>query len=125
LFLTKALTEVGDMHEMSLAEGIVQLIEEAAVREGFSTVKVVALEIGRLSAVEPEALAFCFDAATRNSIAEGARLEIESVPGKGLCPQCGAETEIENLYDPCPTCAAYGLRITGGTEMRVKELEVD
>lgn len=113
------------MHEMSLAEGIVQLIEEASVREGFSSVKLVALEIGRLSSVEPEALAFCFDAATRGSIAEGARLEIENVPGQGVCPQCGATVEVEALYDPCPKCGAFGLRITGGTEMRVKELEVD
>jgi len=113
------------MHEMSLAEGIVQLIEDAARREGFSSVKLVALEIGRLSSVEPEALAFCFDAATRGSIAEGARLEIENVPGRGVCLQCAAEVEIENVYDPCPACGAFGLRITGGTEMRVKELEVD
>jgi hydrogenase nickel incorporation protein HypA/HybF len=113
------------MHEMSLAEGIVQLIEESATKQGFSSVKVVALGIGRLSAVEPEALAFCFDAATRGSIAEGARLQIEIVPGRGVCRQCAADVEIENLYDPCPRCGAFGLRVTGGTEMRVKELEVD
>jgi len=113
------------MHEMSLAEGIVRLIEESARKEGFSSVKLVALEIGRLSSVEPEALAFCFDAATRGSIAEGARLAIEDVPGRGVCGQCGADAEIEAIYDPCPKCGAYGLRITGGTEMRVKELEVD
>ena len=113
------------MHEMSLAEGIVQLIEEAAVREGFSRVKLVAIEIGQLSMVEPEALAFCFDAVARGSIAEGARLEIENVPGRGVCLQCGTAAEIENLYDPCPGCGVFGLRITGGTEMRVKELEVD
>ena len=113
------------MHEMSLAEGIVQLIEESAAKEGFSSVKLVAIEIGRLSTVEPEALAFCFDAATRGSIAEGARLEIENVPGRAVCLQCGAEVEIEAIYDPCPKCGAFGLRITGGTEMRVKELEVD
>ncbi len=113
------------MHEMSLAEGIVQLIEESAAKEGFSSVKLVAVEIGRLSSVEPEALAFCFDAVARGSIAEGARLEIENVPGQGVCLQCGAEVEIEALYDPCSKCGAYGLRVTGGTEMRVKELEVD
>jgi hydrogenase nickel incorporation protein HypA/HybF len=113
------------MHEMSLAEGIVELIEEAATREGFSSVKLVVLEVGQLSTVEPEALAFCFDAATRGSIAEGARLEIDNVPGQGVCLQCGADAEMENLYDPCPKCGAFGLRVTGGTEMRVKELEVD
>jgi hydrogenase nickel incorporation protein HypA/HybF len=113
------------MHEMSLAEGIVELIEDAATAQGFSSVKTVVLEIGRLSAVEPDALAFCFDAATRGSIAEGAKLEIEGVPGRGVCLQCGAEVGMENLVDPCSACGAYGLRVTGGTEMRVKELEVD
>jgi hydrogenase nickel incorporation protein HypA/HybF len=113
------------MHEMSLAEGIVQLIAESALKEGFSSVKLVAIEIGRLSSVEPEALVFCFDAATRGSIAEGARLEIHNIPGQGVCLQCGADVEMENLYDPCPRCGTFGLRVTGGTEMRVKELEVD
>jgi hydrogenase nickel incorporation protein HypA/HybF len=113
------------MHEMSLVESIVQLIEDSAAKERFSSVKLVAVEIGRLSSVEPEALAFCFDAATRGSIADGARLEIHHVPGRAMCLQCGADVEIENLYDPCPKCGAFGLRVTGGTEMRVKELEVD
>lgn len=113
------------MHEMSLAEGIVQLIEDASRREGFKRVSAVFVEIGRLSSVEPEALAFCFGSATLGSVAEGARLEIIDIPGQGLCLQCGAEMEVENLYDPCPKCGGYGINVTGGTEMRVKELEVD
>ena len=80
------------MHELSLAEGVLDLIEETARREGFSRVHGVWLEIGRQSAVEPEAMRFCFDAVVRGTLAEGARLEID---------------------------------VTDGTEMRVKELEVD
>lgn len=113
------------MHEMSLAEGIVQLIEDAARRDGFATVRSVIVEIGRLSSVEPEALAFCFESATLGSIAEGAKLEIVDMPGRGVCLQCAAGMEIENLYDACPRCGGYGVSVTGGTEMRVKELEVD
>lgn len=113
------------MHEMSLAEGIVQLIEDAARRDGFGRVTAVFLEIGRLSSVEPESLAFCFEAVTKGTVADGARLEIEDVPGAGLCLECGAEVVVAALYDPCPRCGGYGVRVTGGTEMRVKELEVD
>ena len=113
------------MHEMSLAEGIVQLIEETAAAQGFSQVKTVFVEIGRLSSVEPEALAFCFEAVIRGSIAEGAKLEIIDVPGTGVCLSCGKEVPVAALYDPCPLCGDYQLRVTGGTEMRVKELEVD
>jgi hydrogenase nickel incorporation protein HypA/HybF len=113
------------MHEMSLAEGIVQLVEETAATQGFSKVRAVFVEIGRLSSVEPEALAFCFEAVTRGSLVEGARLEIVDVPGSGLCLACGKGVPVAALYEPCPLCGDYQVRITGGTEMRVKELEVD
>jgi hydrogenase nickel incorporation protein HypA/HybF len=113
------------MHEMSLAEGIVQLVEETAASQGFSQVRAVFVEIGRLSSVEPEALAFCFEAVTRGSLVEGARLEIVDLPGVGLCLACGKEVAVAALYEPCPLCGDYQVRITGGTEMRVKELEVD
>ena len=113
------------MHEMSLAEGVLQLIEEAASREGFACVRTIWVEIGRLSGVEPEALAFCFDAVARGSIAAGAALEIVHVPGSGHCPECGRDTVLEAVYDACEHCGAMPVHVTGGTEMRVKELEVD
>jgi len=113
------------MHEMSLAEGVLQLIEDAAVDQGFSRVTLVCLEIGQLSCVEREALAFCFAAVTRGSIAEGARLEMLEVPGSGWCRPCGQAVAMEQLYDPCPRCGGYQVQVTGGTEMRVKELEVE
>jgi len=113
------------MHEMSLAEGILDLIEDAARREGFGRVRTVFLEIGRLSSVEPDAMAFCFDAVTRGSRADGARLEIVTVPGTGLCLDCGRETVLEAVYDPCEHCGAVPVKVIGGTEMRVRELDVE
>ena len=113
------------MHEMSLAEGVLQLIEEAAEREGFTHVRTIWVEIGALSGVEPDALTFCFDAVTRGSIAEGAAIEIVHVPGRGHCFDCGRDTELEAVYDACRHCGALPVQVTGGTEMRVKELEVD
>ena len=79
------------MHEMSLAEGVLQLVEDTARRESARCVKLVVLEIGRLSSVEPEAIRFCFEAVTHGSIAQGAALEIVNVPGAGWCMRC-AET---------------------------------
>ena len=113
------------MHEMSLAEGVLQLLEDAARREKFSRVGTVWLEIGQLSGVEPEAMAFCFDAVARGSLAEGACLEIIQVPGTGHCLACGRDTALTAVYDACQHCGAVPVQITGGTEMRVKELEVE
>ncbi len=113
------------MHEMSLAEGVLQLIEDAAREQHFARVTMVCLEIGALSSVERESLAFCFDAVTRSSIAEGACLEILEVPGSGWCLPCGRAVAMAELYDACPHCGGYQVQVTGGTEMRVKELEVE
>ncbi len=113
------------MHEMSLAEGVLQLMEDAAHSQGFSRVKTVWLEIGRLAAVEPEAMRFCFDAVTHGSLAEGARLEIVNLPGQGWCMKCAMTVPIEEQFGACPQCGSYQVQATGGTEMRVKELEVE
>ena len=112
------------MHEMSLAESVREIIEEAAHTHGFKQVKTVWLEIGQLSCVEREAMRFCFDAAMKDSIAEGAQLEIVETAGRGRCPQCGSETPIATLYDACPQCGSYGMQVIAGDAMRVKELEV-
>jgi hydrogenase nickel incorporation protein HypA/HybF len=113
------------MHEMSLAEGIVQLVEDAARAEQCSRVRAVWLEIGQLAAVEKEALRFCFDAVTRDGIADGARLEIIETAGQGWCMKCACNVPVSVLYDPCPVCGSYQIQVTGGDEMRVKELEVE
>jgi hydrogenase nickel incorporation protein HypA/HybF len=112
------------MHEMSLAEGVLQLIEEAAQKQAFSKVTTVWLEIGQLSGVEPEAMKFCFDAVTRDSVADGARLEIIALPGTGWCMACAKAMPMSEVFGECPECGGFQMQVTGGTEMRVKELEV-
>lgn len=113
------------MHEMSLAEGIIQLIDDSAAKNHFARVRTVWLEIGKLAGVEAEAMRFCFDAVALGSIAEGATLEIIETPGQGLCAGCGQTAPVAARYEPCPLCGNYGVEITGGAEMRVKELEVE
>jgi hydrogenase nickel incorporation protein HypA/HybF len=112
------------MHEMSLAEGVLQLIEDAAGQQAFTKVRTVWLEIGQLSGVEPEAMRFCFDSVTRGSIAQGARLEIITLPGTGWCMACARTVPMTEVFGECPLCGGYQLQVTGGTEMRVKELDV-
>lgn len=113
------------MHEMSLAEGVLQIIEDSAQQQDFARVKAVWLEIGQLSSVEPEAMRFCFDAVTRGSIADGARLEIVIVDGGGQCLNCGQTVKLTAVYDACPACGGYPVNPVSGTEMRIRELEVE
>jgi len=113
------------MHEMSIAEGILQLVEETARREKAQRVGLVVLEIGQLASVEVEALRFCFDVAMRDSVAEGARLEIVETPGVGWCLDCNRSVALREKLGTCPQCGSFRVQVTGGTEMRVLELEIE
>ncbi|MEN8175410.1 MAG: hydrogenase maturation nickel metallochaperone HypA [Pseudomonadota bacterium] len=113
------------MHEMSLCEGILQIIEEQARAQGFTRVKTVRLEIGKLSGVELGAMRFGFDAVMRHSIAEGAKLEVVDRPGQAWCMQCARTVEIQQRFDACPVCGGYQLQVTGGEQLAVKDLEVE
>lgn len=112
------------MHEMSLCEGVLQLLEENARSEGYQQIKIVWLEVGALAGVEVEAMRFCFDAVMKGSVADGAKLEIIENPGQAWCMVCAKTVEVKQRFDECPDCGSFQLQVTGGDEMRVKELEV-
>lgn len=113
------------MHELSLAESILQLIEDTAVDQSFTQVKTVWLEIGQLACVEQESLRFFFDVVTQDSIARQAKLEIIEIAGQALCKQCNQVFAITAHSQACPHCGNYALQVTQGGGMRIKELEVE
>lgn len=112
------------MHEMSLCEGILQVLEEQAAAHGFREVRRVRLEIGRFAGVEIRALRFGFDVVTKGSVAEGAALEIIERPGRAFCFDCADTVALDDRLAPCPGCGGARLTATGGDEMRIKDLEV-
>lgn len=113
------------MHEMSLCESVLQILEQEAQVQQFRKVKTVWLEIGALSGVEVEALRFSFEVVAQGSLAAQARLEIVEVPGQAWCMPCASNVAVEHLYDQCPQCGSHQLQINGGDQMRIKELEVE
>lgn len=110
------------MHEMSITQGIIDLCLEHSDGRRILSLDV---EIGELSNVVPEAIEFCFEACSRGTLLEGARLNISRIPGRALCQECGAETAVADLYAACGNCGSFQLKITTGEEMRVREIEVD
>jgi hydrogenase nickel incorporation protein HypA/HybF len=112
------------MHELSLCEGILDVLQQQAQQQNFSRVKTVWLEIGKLSSVEPNALRFGFDVVMKGTLAESAELEIIEVDGQAWCFQCLQNVKIAHRYDGCPLCGAYQLQVNDGDQMRIKELDV-
>ena len=112
------------MHELSLCREIVGLVGDRAAAEDFDRIIRIRLEIGSLSCVEPEALSFCFESVALGTPAEGAVLDIREVPGQAWCRACRTAVPIQWRGDPCPACGGYGLRVSDGDGVRIKELEV-
>lgn len=112
------------MHELSLAGGVVRLVEDAAEREGFRRVSQLRLEAGALSGVEVRALRFALDASIPGTCLEGAEILIDAPPGTAWCLRCCGTVEIASRADACPRCGGFQLQPIGGTELRVVDLLV-
>ena len=113
------------MHEMSLCESIISVMEAEAARQSFSRVKHIWIEVGAFSGAEPESMKFCFDAVSRGTLAEKAVFEIVTLPGEASCFSCGETVRLNERFDPCPRCGSHHLQLTGGEDLRIRELEVD
>jgi hydrogenase nickel incorporation protein HypA/HybF len=113
------------MHELSLAQSLIELIEEESQRQAFMRVRKIWLEVGALAGVEPEALRFGLEVATQKTCAEGAELDMSILPGSAWCFDCEKTIEIQALYDGCPHCNSHRLQVTGGDQMKLKQLEVE
>ncbi|MBI4913024.1 MAG: hydrogenase maturation nickel metallochaperone HypA [Acidobacteria bacterium] len=113
------------MHELSLMEGVLAIIEAEQRRSGFARVTRVVLEVGELSGALPEALEFCFSAVVQGSVAEAATLDLQMEPARAECCGCGREVTLRSRVDLCPDCGGFPGPPRSGLDLRVKSLEVE
>ena len=112
------------MHEMSLAGGILRLVEQAHEREPFARVSRLTLQAGALAGVEVPALRFALEAIAPGTLLEGAQVQIDETPGRAFCMGCGQSVDIRSRTDDCPLCGSPRLQPTGGMELKVLDLVV-
>lgn len=113
------------MHELSIAESLIELLEENGLTHNFTKVTKITLEIGVLAGIENSSLFFCFDAVAKNTLAEGAQLVIQSKPAIGICQHCQRQVSTCGWYEPCEHCGQLCVKILQGEEMIIKSLEVE
>jgi len=113
------------MHEVSIMSEAVRMAVEAAQTAGAQQVTGLRLRVGRLSGAVPEAMEFAWDVVRRGTIAEGARLEIESVPATCWCATCQAEFDCIEFFDECPRCHNLSAELRGGRELEIAAVEIN
>ena len=107
------------MHELSLAGGVVDILVEEAARHGVGQIQSALLRVGRLREVVPELLETGFEVAARGTVAGGATLEVEQVPGQARCQACAREFPVDDLLIICPGCQAVGGDVIAGLELQL------
>ena len=112
------------MHELSLAGGILKVVEDTAARERFVRVRRLTLEVGALAGVDEHALRFALGAIAPGTCLDGAEFVLDLQPGTAWCFGCAQTVSISTRLDPCPVCGGAGLIATGGADLRIKDLIV-
>jgi len=110
---------------MGIVLEIIKIASESVPKEAKGAViKQINLEIGKLSAIMPESLMFCFDVASKETAVAGATLNIEVIPVMAKCKDCGAKWEITGPTFVCQACESGSIDILSGREMDIKSIEI-
>ena len=113
------------MHEMAIAQGILDIVLDAVRQNGGGTVRVIKLQVGQMTGVEPDALTFCFGALAAGTEAAEARLDIAVIPLMAECQECGGRFSVERYRFLCPGCQSPAVKTLSGRELAVEHLEVE
>lgn len=128
------------MHELAIAQRIIEVIEAEAVKNGISKVRLARLKIGKMAAFQKEQLEFCLSSYEKNGALEGMKFEIEEVPVSISCKNCG-KIFGDNRFDDeeyahhiahapalyaapeCPACRSANVSVISGSEMELVSIE--
>mgnify|MGYP006275353521 FL=1 len=118
------------MHEMSLTQSLLDIVRQEMNSHGLTRLLEVKVACGRLSGVVPDAMHMAFTALTQDTDLCGACLNLEPVPLKLCCAECGTqfcpEQDCLAAFAPCPACGQeIGHRIVSGQELNIEYIEAE
>jgi hydrogenase nickel incorporation protein HypA/HybF len=112
------------MHELSIAQNILDIVREHVPEARRSEVRAVTIRLGELAGVVADSLEFCFSAIVSDTLLSQAVLKIDRIPIRMHCSTCGKISTIEGLAFLCQACAGQNIQVISGTELQVSEIEL-
>lgn len=113
------------MHEVSIMAEAIRMAVESAQAAGARRITGVRLRVGALSGAVPEAMRFAWEVVSHDTMATGARLEIESVSAAGWCATCQTEFECADYFNECPRCHNVSGELRRGRELEIAAVELE
>jgi len=111
------------LHELSIAESLLGIIVEEAEKHSLVRINKVKIQVGQFAAIVPESLTFCFELVSRDTVASGAVLEIETVGITANCKECDLTFEVQDQVFLCPRCGEPVFELASGRELSVLSIE--
>lgn len=113
------------MHELSIAENIVEIAEEYAVKNNALKILEIEIEVGEMSGVVIEALEFAMESAIIDTLLMDANIKIIEIKGTARCIGCNRKFPVSALYETCPVCNSFEMEILTGKELRIKSITIE
>ena len=113
------------MHELAITQSILDISKKAADEHGAKRVKSVRIMLGEYSGVVPQCIQDYFDVVSKDTVVEGAFLDIRRLPVVIRCHSCQKESRIDRLHVACPACGSTDLKLIQGREFYIESLEVE
>lgn len=111
------------MHEMSVAQGLLSILEDRAKAHGVARILRIRLKIGRLRGLDSRQLRLAFEALAEGSLAEGAAFDVDEIAAKARCRSCGAVWRAADYRFSCPDCATADAEILEGRELYIESFD--
>jgi hydrogenase nickel incorporation protein HypA/HybF len=112
------------MHELSMAQALVEQVEGIRARENAEAVLSVTVNIGALSGVDRESFEFAFPFAATGTSLAGASLIVKQTPIEVTCTDCGGRTHPDLSHPQCTACGSSSIRITDGRDFIIQSVEL-
>lgn len=113
------------MHELSITESILKIAVEEGKAHNAKKVTGINIKMGVMSDLLPECINYYFDIISKDTIAEGAVINIEKVPLKIKCFDCNSISSINERSFRCPECGSQNIKMLHGNEFYIDSLEAD
>jgi hydrogenase nickel incorporation protein HypA/HybF len=111
------------MHELAVTQSVLDIALRNA--QGATRVTDINIVIGQFASIVDDSVKFYWDIVSEGTIAHGAALHFERIPGEMNCGNCGHTFRPSDKAFECPACSSGFVRIVKGDEFRVESIDVE
>ena len=113
------------MHEVGLAQSVIDIVEKTARDNGATKVTAVTLSVGEIANVDMESFMQAIRIGMRGTVMDAAHIQVTRPEGTGWCMACGKTVPVHRIGVACPVCGTHQVTVTGGTDIRVADIEIE